>query len=626
MTPDSKVVSFLTLGVLVGGLCAGCVPECPDGALPAKPATPSPKSTPTARPPRPTNQETTTPANQKTATPESIAEDSFPRSSIYLPETGSEGWRLVSWSDLTSDQQKLVEPQLTAGENFLGQLEGLKIGAGDGLGVVLAISPDSKVGSFAVRVNQGPVEMDGKTYPVGTLIIPGVGGEPLFLYPTTQTDKITPVEIPGKEGITWGLFTKTGQLVAFVDQYNRWSTESTLCAEFWRNQLPKMGISTDGMTNAEITRAGGDILAALKERGGSLSDWEQIPNGWQWQKLADQKAYEGGNQDGLLAVVVSPDGQVYVAEWNHEWGQDFGYFREDGKTPVGARRVKLLAPLPAECFDEQGKPRQNLRFQLSPEGALQVDVGDKIYTYDEQQKIWVVSERPKPEGMLDLEGFEERWNSDLNRWEYVDVDGQVPIYWNTETGRIELVKDVLEGRMALDFEKHRGFFVSVDPNWVKTQTDASLATDRLMFALPFDVRNGGKMWLAHGRRVTWLCVTGLPKDTVIKTPISGRLELWAFEREDKMIDVVDRDHDHSFSVRFHQGQLIHSSSGDIISNQPLITITDATVYLADRRKDFGSLRPQFNLAVGNAKDGKRGDWISFENILKDDKGRLVFMP
>ena len=137
------------------------------------------------------------------------------------------------------------------------------------------------------------------------------------------------------------------------------------------------------------------------------------------------------------------------------------------------------------------------------------------------------------------------------------------------------------------------------------------------------------MWLKHYQDITRLCVTGLPERSVIKTPISGKLELCAFDGGDKGISVVDSNHDHNFTVYFHSDQLIHNFFGNIKARESLITITDPTNFEADRRTDFrgrgGTYRAQLDFTIGDAEYDKRGDWISFANILRDKQGRLVFM-
>ena len=354
-------------------------------------ASPTQKTTPT-----PTMAPaTSTPTPPPTPTPRLVLP---PNSTIYLLAEGEERGHLISAQELEGLPDEVIAPlrqRLEEGEEYRAQLAM----QGAEPAVALGVTSRGETTPFALVVT---AEGD---HPEGTLIMPGANGEPLFLEPLIQGeqgDQIAPVLLPGVDQLTWGLFTKTGQPVALVDQYNRWSTESTLCREFWEQQLPQMGISVEGKTGDQISRMGGDVFFALKlwlaDQEAPPASWEQIPNGWQWQELADQKAYEGGDQDGLLAVVVSPDGQVYVAEWDHDWGQDYGYFQEvqdkEGnakQVPVGARRVEFLASLPKELIGQQ------LNFSVNENNQLIVRaVGENgpAYVYNSETREWVEIELP----------------------------------------------------------------------------------------------------------------------------------------------------------------------------------------------------------------------------------------
>ena len=223
----------------------------------------------------------------------------------------------------------------------------------------------------------------------------------------------------------------------------------------------------------------------------------------------------------------------------------------------------------------------------------------------------------------------------------MDDQGEVIAWWNPDAnggkGAIELSEAVLEGRVALDFTRHAALFVPGDPNWIKAQTEASLATKFLRWPLPFDPRGGGMMWMKRNPRgkAKWLCVAGMPEGTVIVAPISGRVEVWGGDT-DKSLKVINEESGWWFSLSFspsfsfdpREDKGIQQISGNTALGSPLLHIVDASAYIEDNRKEFGDIYPQFNISA-IIYDRQQKRWIRhnpLKMILRDDKGRLVFVP
>ena len=171
----------------------------------------------------------------------------------------------------------------------------------------------------------------------------------------------------------------------------------------------------------EMEVEGGDRLKALSAEKRKELDpvLEGIVEGVERRQTSDEGRIEGpvlkivrlGKSDTAHTKVflTDADGGIYVLDQNDE-----------------------LHLLPAEAELHEGAER----FGWEAEGNL--------YYWDWEEREERLIE--KPAGMLDLEGFEERWSPEQQRWEYVDESGQVVAFWGidpeTGVGRIELVEGV----------------------------------------------------------------------------------------------------------------------------------------------------------------------------------------
>ncbi len=367
---------------------------------------------------------------------------------LLLEREGAASRQEVSWNELSAEEQGAYRQRypelaqaLQEGWRFLAELAGAGSATGsESLRLAVPLGPDGQVGPVAALATR-----QGKDYPAGTLIVPGAKeGLPFKFEPLFPSDKIGPV-LAG-ERLTWAIWPggRQDRAVAVLDENNRWSTRNRLCDEFWQEQTLKMGLDVSRLDRSDRREISDDFFYSLEywlQDQEQIKSWDQIPEGWRWQRLGDETELKVAGQEGTLALVVAPGGEVYRAYWDPKWGKKFGFVDEDGQP------VEPLSPLPQNCLDEQGRLRPGLRFQLEQEGgqeAIKLDLGEVIYTYSPAQKAWQAEKRPQPEGMLDLEGLEEQYNPKTKRWEYRDSQGQEIAYWDRTNERIQIVAERLK--------------------------------------------------------------------------------------------------------------------------------------------------------------------------------------
>ncbi len=220
---------------------------------------------------------------------------------------------------------------------------------------------------------------------------------------------------------------------------------------------------------------------------------------------------------------------------------------------------------------------------------------------------------PPEERPLDLAGFNEVWNPNTNRFEYVDVDQQVIAYWDQGNKRVELA----EGLTKLDLEKHKGLFVgwSADDALSGFQKAQKEGKNKMAFAFePVAGRVEEIKLLYSGLRFY-----DIPPGTIFRAPFSGSVEFLYMSNGKVTIHVVviiSKANDLSLHY-------LCPSKENYIGSGYTIEAGDKIVYSTEKKiNDFG--QPNLFIILTNADMTKVFD-LTLSSLLKDSSGRIVYI-
>lgn len=271
---------------------------------------------------------------------------------------------------------------------------------------------------------------------------------------------------------------------------------------------------------------------------------------------------------------------------------------------------------------------QQAAFEQLQEGEVSVQFpGNGNYEFlDKEGKILRTKGifKPAPEvpiaEVLQLEGLSLVWQN--GQWEYVDIDGQSIAYWDSEAnegkGRIELVENI----KRLDFEKHRGLFVP----WTASQAEAAFAeawnhgNGEIRLPMPFQPTQGEIV--VKEDLHTGLCLRNIPSGTILFAPFGGEVVRFGSEHNAGFDLVWSREEDLALHVYFKSFEdFTGPQEGRVEAGTPLLRISEKrlTEFAYNKYREYQAI-----LSACEA-DWDEGFDISFENLLRDSQGRLVYL-
>ncbi|GAB4404049.1 MAG: hypothetical protein Kow00123_15690 [Anaerolineales bacterium] len=223
---------------------------------------------------------------------------------------------------------------------------------------------------------------------------------------------------------------------------------------------------------------------------------------------------------------------------------------------------------------------------------------------------------PPEERPLDLAGFNEVWNPNTNRFEYVDEDQQVIAYWDQGNKRVELV----EGLNKLDLEKHKGLFVGWSVNDVSTGFQDAKKNGEIKIAFMFEPVTGQVEVIRSATKN--LCFKNVPPQTVFKSPIKGHIILGRLSSGTRIVHTNSEEYDLDLSYFYpFEENYIGPKGGDINIGDRVVKATEEKLEKLSR----GTLKDyQIIIALQNGAQTIGVDF-TLQIFLRDSSGRIVYI-
>lgn len=284
------------------------------------------------------------------------------------------------------------------------------------------------------------------------------------------------------------------------------------------------------------------------------------------------------------------------------------------------------------------------------ESAVQIRQMFGVEVGSEELSRLVAESESKELSGLEIEGLTHVFRN--NRWEYIDPnDGTVAGFWNEKEGRYEHVADVLRGEWT-------GLFVSQPLEEVKDElkddeewTKENWENGKIKIPITFDITKGGiiEEIKAQGNIIRFskptiaIGIRNLSSETVIFSPFPFENTSLSFSwTTDDARFSINKD---LISLTFNfkntsQCLILDNGFPDNPYNAPEYVGKGRPVFLGYPILEVGDndvlskittaivnpfLKENYQVLALSSQEGEGPINFSFENLLRDDKGRFVFI-